>query len=143
MNKSKHYSKMQCKNGNNNYGIKVETMNSTMPMPYEASSEVWVKLPTTLKLRRTRRRTGKILLLCALICASHMYGMERSIEKWSLPETERIHELPAELQKQIIKNVYTMLQTSDNLKEFTELIHILAAKFNRSTSNGSDSFNMQ
>ncbi len=126
-----------------------------------------LKLPTSPRLRRTgrrtRRRTGKLILLFTIVCAGQLYGMG--------PERGRyvgLGDLPRETQVIIV----TYLQTNDNLdgtiaaikeaskgvglankqlnaivnevygipKGFTALVHLLADKFNTSTEDVAGKF---
>lgn len=68
--------------------------------------------PSSLKLRRT----GKLLLLAALVCAGQLYGMENLYES-----------LPSELKQQIIN---TALETSDTLNEAVKTIKKLSVLHN-------------
>ena len=81
----------------------------------------------------------KSYLLCTIICASQLYGMQQSYYK----------QLPPELRQEIINNalaqnniedaikilqgLYTLQHglSYDNLKNFSRLVHILATKFNQ------------
>jgi len=118
--------------------------------------------PSSLKLRRT----GKLLLLCAVVCASHLYGMEPASYKTLPPELRQeiinialavIDREPPTVTKNglIISSLDKTIEmlrklgilhgvefdTLFNLKDFTKLMHILANKFNVTTADVALKFN--
>ncbi len=90
----------------------------------------------------------KLILLFTILCIGQLYGME----------AQHISELPGELQKIIIKKALAQSNNLDktinmigklstlygiqyNIKDFTQLVHILADKFNTSTEHIAQEFN--
>jgi len=90
-----------------------------------------------------------MILVCALICAGQLYGMESQPSyETLLPELKQeIINTALATTKNIDESISMVKQLSivhnvryDNLKDFTKLVHLLADKFDKSTADIASKF---
>lgn len=83
----------------------------------------------------------KVFLLCALVCAGQMYGMEKMGTFGELPEELHQEIVRALLNSKDLDQVIDAIKVAsvlrgvryDDLADFTKLVHALADKFNKPT----------